>query len=382
MKKSYLMAGILTGAIVLWMVPGLFSGRGNKDGDLHIDKPLMSVETHTQASEAVTSVISVQGSVLPNREVVLRAETHGTVKEILIQEGASVREGDVILRLDMDDRGIRLERAQARVTEAKRKYDAAAALGKKGFAAQSRVDEALALLKDAEAEERQIRLEIEDTEIRAPFDGILGKRGVEIGDYVSVPDEIISVVDNTPLVVAVPIPQHEIGFVKVGGHALINRTDGTQAMGRIRFVAPRADSVTRTFRADIEIPNPDGLASGTSANVLIPKPSVQAHGISPGILTLDEAGLTGVKVVDEEDKVQFFPVKIVSAKPAKIFVTGLPDQARIIVGGQGFVRQGEKVKPVEATGQSALTQNSGLVDSPEEAEGVSEKKAPEEGAAP
>lgn len=365
MKKSYIMAGVLTGALVLWMLPGLFAGKKASESSTQVENALVSVEVRTQNSESVTSVITAQGDITPNREVTLRAETNGTIKDILIQEGQSVKEGDIILRLDMSDREIRLERARARVAEAKRKHDAAKNLGQKGYAAQSRVDEALALLKDAQAEERQILLEIEDTEIRAPFEGILDKRMVDIGDYVSVPDEIVTVVDNTPLVVAVPVPQREIDSVKVGGPAMIVKTDGSQIGGQIRFVSPKADQITRTFRVEVEIANPQGLASGTSADVFIPKGNVMAHAISPGILTLDDAGETGVKIVDEQDTVRFFPVKIVSATPGKLYVSGIPDRARIIVNGQGYVRQGEKVRAVEAAQDSlAAATDSGLNDAP------------------
>lgn len=365
MKKSYIMAGVLTGALVLWMLPGLFAGKKATEGSAETENALVLVEVRTQTSESVTSVITAQGDITPNREVTLRAETSGAVKEILIQEGQSVKEGDIILRLDMSDREIRLERARARVAEAKRKHDAAKNLGQKGYAAQSRVDEALALLKDAQAEERQILLEIEDTEIRAPFDGILDKRMVDIGDYVSVPDEIVTVVDNTPLVVAVPVPQREIGSVKLGGPAMIVKTDGSQIGGQIRFVSPKADETTRTFRVEIEIANPQGLASGTSADVFIPKGNVMAHAISPGILTLDDAGQTGVKIVDDQETVRFFAVKIVSATPGKVYVSGLPDQARIIVNGQGYVRQGEKVRAVEAAKDAVEPAiDSGLNDAP------------------
>lgn len=129
----------------------------------------MAVEIEEQDSKPVISFIVAQGNVTPNREVTLRAETTGKVKEILSEEGQDVKESDIILRLDMEDRQIRLERARARLTEMKRKFEAAKNLSVKGYAAQSRTDEALAQLKEAQTEEQQIMLEIGDTEIRAPL---------------------------------------------------------------------------------------------------------------------------------------------------------------------------------------------------------------------
>ncbi|MCB1682140.1 MAG: efflux RND transporter periplasmic adaptor subunit [Alphaproteobacteria bacterium] len=350
MKKSHLMALLVTAILVLWMLPGVFRGPADTASPSEQDDPknLMTVEIEEQDSKPVVSFIIAQGNVTPDREVTLRAETEGTVKEILIQEGQPVKEGDVILRLDMEDRQIRLERARARVAEMKRKYDAAKNLGEKGYAAQTRIDEALAQFKDAQAEEQQIMLEIGDTEIRAPFDGIIDKRVVEVGDFVSIKDEIVTVVDNNPLVIAVPIPQKEINDVSLGGTALIKIAGGKETGGAIRFIAPKADETTRTFRIEIEIQNPGGLSSGTSAEVYIPKKSIKAHAVSPGILTLDDKGRTGIKTVDENDIVHFYPIAIVSAETTSLFVSGLPDHARIIVNGQGYVREAEKVTAVLA----------------------------------
>ncbi len=347
MKKSHLMALIVSGLLILWMLPGFFRGAAVAPSSPETEgaqKVPMTVEVEEQDSKPVVSFIVAQGNVTPNREVTLRAETEAKVKDILIEEGQEVKENDVIIRLDMEDREIRLERARARVAETKRKHEAAKNLSQKGYAAQSRIDEALAALKDAQTEERQIMLEIGDTEIRAPFDGIIDKRNVEIGDFVSIRDEIVTVVDNTPLKIAVPVPQKEIGEIALGGTALIKIAGGKETGGIIRFIAPKADETTRTFRVEIEIQNPGGLSSGTSAEVYIPKKSVKAHAVSPGILTLDDTGRTGIKTVDEQDIVHFNLITIVSAEMDGLFVSGLPDHARIIVNGQGYVREGEKVK--------------------------------------
>lgn len=360
MKQSYLIAAAVAGLLILWMLPGLL-GFGKKSAETESlqQNTLMAVEIEEQDSKPVISFIVAQGNVTPNREVTLRAETTGKVKEILSEEGQDVKESDIILRLDMEDRQIRLERARARLTEMKRKFDAAKSLAQKGYAAQSRTDEALAQLKEAQTEEQQIMLEIGDTEIRAPFDGILDKRNVEIGDFVNIGDDIVTIVDNTPLVVNVPVPQKEIGEIALGGNALIKIAGGKETGGMIRFIAPKADESTRTFRVEIEIQNTTTLSSGTSAEVYIPKKSVKAHAVSPGILTLDDAGRTGIKTVDDADIVHFNAVTIVSAETDRLFVSGLPESARIIVNGQGFVREGEKVKAVPAVQENDASAKTG-----------------------
>ncbi len=128
---------------------------------------------------------------------------------------------------------------------------------------------------------------------------------------------------------------------------------GENKLGAIRFIAPRAEQTTRTFRMEVAIPNPDGLPSGTSATVRIPKKGVMAHFVSTALLTLDINGVIGVKTVDDSGIVSFHPVKIVSSSPSGVHITGLPDNATIIVNGQGFVVENDKVSFVEAKKGSA-----------------------------
>ncbi|MDD3061144.1 MAG: hypothetical protein PHW94_09430, partial [Sulfurimonas sp.] len=112
---------------------------------------------------------------------------------------------------------------------------------------------------------------------------------------------------------------------------------------------PRADSQTKTFRIEIAISNPEGKPSGTSIIAKIPKRQVLAHFISPGLLTLDQQGNVGVKSVTEEGLVAFHKTKIISSITEGIYVTGLPKRANIIVTGQGFVSDGDKVTAVNTS---------------------------------
>src|SRR5690606_14444769 len=116
---------------------------------------------------------------------------------------------------------------------------------------------------------------------------------------------------------------------------------------------PRADATTRTFRVEISTPNPENIPSGTSATVEIPKKSVLAHFITASLLTLDSNGRTGVKTVDDDGIVIFHPVQIISAETNGIYVVGLPDNANLIINGQGFADAGVKVKTVAAKTEAA-----------------------------
>jgi len=115
----------------------------------------------------------------------------------------------------------------------------------------------------------------------------------------------------------------------------------------VRFVAEHADPATRTFRVEVELPNPDAkLRSGVSADIMIvPLKQVPAHRISPGILVLDDSGTVGVRVV-QDGLVRFHTVQIISDGPDGMWIAGLPIKSDVIIVGQEFVTNGERVKTV------------------------------------
>lgn len=353
MKKSQAIAVAFTSLIVIWMCMGmLFKGSEERGANNTYEEKTnqnIVVETRQQSAQPIVSYIIAQGHITPDRAVTLRAKEAAQVHQVLIKEGERVKEGDILAKLDIDDRNIKLEKAEAKRVEALRKYNSAKNLSQKGYTARANVDEALAILKAAEAEEKQMSLQVANTEIDAPFDGIIDSQHIEKGDYVSVGSEVFVIVDNDPLIVTVYVPQNEISAIQKGGLASISMATGQNKKGVIRFIAPRAEEITRTFRVEIAIPNTENLPSGTSATARIPKETVMAHFVSPSLLTLDDKGNTGVKVIGKDEKVEFYTTKIISAEPSGVYVIGLPETARVITNGQGFVSSGEHVEFVEVS---------------------------------
>lgn len=273
MPKSIIISVTLTLAIILWMLSGRFlvpTTAVEKAGP-PAQAATMSVEIRPSHASQIPLRIVVQGQGEPNREVTVRAETEGRVEEVVAIEGRPVSAGDVLVRLDMGDRIAHLHKTEAEVAEKQRAYDSVRQLGKKGLTAERLVDEAYSALRIAQAELAEIRQEIGQTTIVAPFDGILAARRVEVGDYVAVNGEVATIVDNNPLVVSAHIAQQDIGRFDLDTLVDVTFATGRQHQGHVRFIAPRADSATRTFRVEIEIANPDSrLPSGTSAEARIP----------------------------------------------------------------------------------------------------------------
>ncbi len=345
-NKSYKIAIVLSGAIVIWMGVGMLYSNETPTNtlppaDTDAEEAVVAVTNRT--ATLIVHYISAQGTVEPNREVVIRAETAGKIKRILVREGKTVDKGTSLARMDIQERKIRLDQARVQTKAAQRQYDAAKSLGAEGYEAQTRIDDTLTALKISQAEEKRIALELSYTNIRAPFAGIISRRHIEQGDYVMEGAPLMTIVDNSVLVVAVAVPQQDIAAVKENGLAEVVLVNGQTEKGTIRFISPRAAMDTRTFRVEIAIPNTHNLPSGTSAHARIPRQNVMVHLLSPALLTLNPEGDMGIKVINDSSIVEFYPVKIVSSNQKGIYVSGLPQYAQIITQGQGYVRTGDRV---------------------------------------
>ncbi|MGH1351252.1 MAG: efflux RND transporter periplasmic adaptor subunit [Methyloligellaceae bacterium] len=347
MKKSYIVAGGLAACLTIWMASGyLFTdqSKNSKEVKQKQEPALTAVEVQHIKAESVVKYISAYGSLEPKRRLVLRAETTGRVSEIIAAKGHKVKAGEVILKLDKKDREARLKTAAARVEEKEAAYKAGQALIQRGHSTLRRQEELNSQLQSAKAEMKNIQIEIDQTEIRAPFDAILNGRKVEIGDYVAINGEVATIVDTDPLLVRIQVGQHEISQVKIGAIAGIQTLTGKNLTGKISYISSDAEANTRTFLVEIEVANVDNkIPSGISAEAKIHVGKVNAHAISPALLSLDDEGQIGVKVVEQNDIVKFYPVKIIKASFNEIWISGLPDEVRIITVGHGFVRVGQKV---------------------------------------
>lgn len=338
--------------VALWLLSGYL---GNKPVETESQAKTentagtMSVQFQAQVAQPVTRNLSVYGRTAPVRQVVLKAETSGRVSELGVRRGALARRGELLLKLDLRDRQARLEQARAGVAQQEAAYQGQLELKPQGYVSDTQLAETLAKLETARAELTRAELDLDYMSIRAPFNGMVQERTVEIGDYVRAGDPVATFVDNTSLIVTGSIAEQDAGFMRVGAVATAHLVTGEVVSGKIRYIAPVADEATRTFTVELELPNPAGkLPAGVTTEMRIPAGVVLAYLVSPSILTLDAEGELGLKTVDADGKVAFNRISIAQSGTNGVWVTGLPDQANIIVVGQGYVSAGQSVKAVPA----------------------------------
>jgi multidrug efflux system membrane fusion protein len=159
--------------------------------------------------------------------------------------------------------------------------------------------------------------------------------------------EIATIVALDPMLAVVEVAERKLAGIKAGDPAEVRLVTGERAFGKIRFVAKTASQATRTYRVEIELPNADAkIPDGITAEVSVALAPVSATRIPRSALTFSSGGDLGVRIVGGDDIVGFVAVNVVEDEQTSMWVAGIPDGARVIVQGQDFVREGQKVDPV------------------------------------
>jgi multidrug efflux system membrane fusion protein len=312
--------------------------------------PLATVRVAELVALPRMETVSITGRTQASRNVELRAETEGQIVELMVQRGDAVSKDAVIAKLRQDDRGAKLSEAKAVLKQRQIEYDAAQKLHEKGFRSTTDQAGSAARLDAARAVVEQMQIDIDRTTLQAPFDGIIREGHVELGDFVRIGDVAATIVDLDPVLAVGSVSERQIGGLEKGGIANVTLVDGSTYTGSIRFIAPVADPQTRTYRVELEIANADyRIRDGITAVIQFPLGEERAHLVSPSILTLNDDGVVGVRTLDENDIVRFKPVEILADETKGIWVGGLPERVRLIVVGQEFVIEGERVKAVMST---------------------------------
>ena len=363
MRRSTILAIVIAIAASGWILSGQFGDRpANGEGvEAAVDDPngaastpLTSVRTRHIVAQPMTDTLILHGRTVADRTVDLRAETFGVVDDVLVERGATVTAGTPLVRLNVNEREARLAEADAVLDQRQIEFDAAAELNTRGFRSETDLAAARAALDAARAERHLAEIELSRTTIRAPFDGVVDDRMVEVGDYVDVGDAIARLVDLDPIRVIGQVAERHLGQVRPGTVGNVRLVDNRVVEGVVSFIGTIANETTRTYPVELEIENPDGsLIQGITAELRLPISQIEAHFLSPAVLTLSDDGLVGVRAVNGDGLVVFHAVAVVGGNADGVWVGGLPVSLDLIVVGQDFVQTGQPVEAVPAEEEPA-----------------------------
>lgn len=261
-------------------------------------------------AESLSAGPLISGSLMPDRQATLRAEVPGTVVEVLVEPGQSVRAGQLLARLDdvaLAEAAVSARSALRTATEvlavAKRNADRNTRLAAAGAIADRDREQAEVTAMNAEAglAEATSRLraaekQLQKTRFTAPFSGVVSDRSVRAGDVVQAGNPVLTVVDPSALRLEATVPVSALGAVKVGTSATFGVTGAGDRVfqGVVRRVNPVVDQNTGQVRITILVPNGDGqlvgglFAQGTAAattrtTLAVPLAALDLRGASPTV---------------------------------------------------------------------------------------------------
>lgn len=338
-------------ALVVWMATGEIKVASDQVPDQRNagERPLTSVQVQTLSARLYEPGLLLQGQLEPWHSVTISARVAGTVESMAVDLGEHVQSGQALLTLSDDGRRSVVERWEARARKLDADLAAARRLRSNNLVSQSELLNLQSELAAASAELVAARLNVSHLTPRAPFDGIINGKTVEQGSLVQVGSSLFELVRIDRLKARTQVPQQSVSEVAPGQRVRVDLLDGEQLNGIVTFVASAADPQTRSFTVEIAVENPElHRVAGGSASLRIALPEVKAIFISPAYLSLGDDGRPGVKYVGQDNQVVFQTVKLLSVSTDGAWVTGLPDEIRLITRGGGFVSVGEQVRPVDS----------------------------------
>ncbi len=353
-SQSVKLAGIFVALIALYfLISGLFGSNSAPEAEA-AESEVFTVLTTTVSPESWRDEIMIRGRTEAERKVTVRAETSGAVAATPAEIGALVSAGDVLCRLNVDARRAQLAEARASLAKADLDYNAAVKLNAGGFRADTSVAAAKAVRDQAAAAVERTSLDLQKTDIKAPFDGVFDERFVEEGDFMAVGDPCATVIQRSPFLVTGAISEKDVAKISKGDRGVARLVTGETIEGKVRLVSSSADPATRTFTVELEIPNEDGaLRDGVTAEFTVFAEERSAHRVPRSSLVLSDNGDLGVRTVDENNVVAFAPIRLIGETPSGVWVSGLQGNVRLIVRGQEYVSAGQTVKTASADDEGA-----------------------------
>ena len=355
---------------------------------------IFSVETKVYTSSLIDQSIELQGQTIHNKKIDVKSETSGNINSIKFARGDKVSENAEMIRISLEDRNEKLSSAKIdlerlnkelilneknrdnllrqnveRIQLYEIEYASAKQLIDKGLSSKSKLSLASFNLANAKANKedikikfestlanlqaqisnvksllKNIKLDIDKTRINAPFDGIISEKMVEETEFISVGTPLFTIIDLDPIKIEGYLSEFDVNKVSVGTKAFIEDSNGIKKNGIISFISPSAETSTRTFEITIEADNKDlSYKSGITTKITIKGSELKAHKIPPSILTLLDDGTVGVKAVNNENRVIFYPTKTIKDTIDGMWVSGLPEKVNLIVSGQEYISIGEKI---------------------------------------
>lgn len=353
-------------AFAAWMGTGKFSSVGSAQTDNQAGEGKAAVVAGATPEAAPTAVARTVAVVVPPRvqharairlsgltqadkRAVLATRAAGIIEQLPIKQGEMVEAGQPVLVLSAEDKPAMIDMATQVVKQRQAELEAQQRLAKTGTVSKLSLDTAISALAQAESQLKAAQTDLERLTSIAPFGGVIDSVDVELGSAVAQGAQIATLLSLDPVVVKGEVSERDLRYVKMGDTSEALLVNGERVTGTVRYISRESTPATRTFRVEIAIPNPDErIPAGMTAEITIRAEAADSVILPRSVVTLSANGDLGIRAVDKDNKIVFFPIDLLDDLTTGLVLGGVPADVQVVVAGQDLVTEGDVVKPVPA----------------------------------
>ncbi len=342
-KKRVILLGLaIAVGLGIYYGPGLFTGKEQQQGGFGVP-----VETYTVEAKPLDVTLDAVGTLVANEMVTLRPEIAGKITDVVFTEGAPIKKGAPLFKIDDRMARAELKQAQSNLQLAQLNYNRFRKLSSTGASTKLRYDEAQAELGVSQANVDLARTKVEYMTITAPFDGTVGLRKVSPGEYVNVGQELANFVSYDPMKVNFTIPETQASQLAVNQTIdfTVEAIQGQKFQGVVYALDPQLDVNGRAVQLRATIPNPNNiLKPGFFARISLTVAHKEAALSVPESAIVPQGDMKQVFRIDAENKAQLVPVELGERIAGSVeVISGLQAGDVVVTSGQIKLQPGVPV---------------------------------------
>lgn len=306
----------------------------------------------------VSDTVSATGSLAAQDRAVLSAKVPGRLQEVLVDLGSNVEAGAILARIEKTDYLLRKEQGEAALNEsaalykeAQRNLERVKKLRTQGIVPEAEIETVQAAFDVAQtrveqrtAELHQAEQQLKDTEIRAPFKGVVEQRQAGLGEFLSTGAPVLTVVRVDPIRLRLEIAEADAARIRSGQAVRLKEENfGKLATGKLDRISPVISPLNRMLMVEADLPNPDGLlrpGSFVEAEVVVNQ--ARETLVIPAEAVFTFAGLEKVVLV-EQGKAQEASIRTGRREGDKVEVLSGLKSGQVVVLNPGNLRTGQPV---------------------------------------
>ena len=304
------------------------------------------VEVEKVSRRAIAASYGNTATLEPRAEAQVVAKTSGVALEVLVEEGQTVRAGQVLVRLDPDRARLQAAQSSAQARKLEANFKRAQQLEAQQMVSANDLDQLRYDLENARAVNRLANLELSYSNVVAPISGVIASRDIKPGNFVQINSPIFRIVDTARLEATLNVPEREIAKLRPGQtvELTVDALPGRRFTGTVDRVSPAVDTGSGTFRVVAAFEGEGDLQAGMFSRLAIRYDQREDALVVPRRALLEDGGEPAVFAI-REGKASRVPLELGYSDGGWVEVRkGLGEGDAVVVAGKAALREGTVVQ--------------------------------------